>query len=77
MAPSGPGASLRPPAPDFGQAPELDVLAWTDGRRVAEVRKCAINAKPPVNANDVVSFKLSCQYMSLHCLSLAPAFGVP
>lgn len=51
-------ASLRPPAPGSGQAPDQDVLAWTDGRRVAEVRKFATDAKPPVSANDVASFKL-------------------
>jgi len=72
-----PPPNLRPPAPVFGQAPDQDVPAWTDGRRVAEVRKFGTGAKPPVNATDVVSFKLSCQYMPLHPLSVAPAFGTP
>jgi len=64
--------SLRPPAPAFGRPPDQDVLAWTDGRRVAEVCKFGTDARSLGTANDVVSFKLSCQHMPVHCLSLAP-----
>jgi len=53
-------ASLRPPAPAFGRAPDQDVLAWTDGRRVAEVCKFGTDPRSLEIATDVVSFKLSC-----------------
>jgi len=63
---------LGPPAPAVGRPPDQDVLAWTDGRRVAEVCKFGTHPRSPGTASDIVSFKLSCQHMPVHCLSLAP-----
>lgn len=67
----------RPPAPGFGQTPDQDVLARTGARRVAEVCKFETDAKPLLNAIDVVSFELSCQYMPRHRLSLTPSSWTP